>query len=528
MRTEGLLTQSQQLTGRAPVPAERAPADQRGAGHQGEAARRAERRGGTEERARSSRPAGALEEKAAELALTSKYKSEFLRQHVATSSARRSTPSSSCSQQLADNAAGNLVAASRSSSPGTSTPPGPTSCTSSTTSSTCRRSSPAPSPSRSRRSRSPACGTRSSATSGTWPRAKNLPFQRPRSPRTCRPCMHPATPSGSSRSSRTCCRTPSSSPTHGHVDMPGRASPPTGWRPDHPVLSKARSGGRLRRGGHRHRRRAREAAADLRGVPAGGRRHRPQVRRRRAWASPSAASWRACCGGEIRLASVPGRGQHLHALSAGPLLPARTAAGSSGPAPVAASRAATVAALHAVAARGARSSTTGTSIAEGDPDAPHHRGRPALRPDPPGAGARTEGFKGIVATRGASGLPLARRYRPDGHLARHLPARHAGLDGPQHSSSSIRRRATSRCRSSPWRKSGSTGSRTGRSPTSSSRPRPRTWKRRSTGSRTSPSPRTKRLLVVEDNAASSGTRSSSSPGPRRHRALGGLDRRARR
>ena len=45
---------------------------------------------------------------------------------------------------------------------------------------------------------------------------------------------------------------------------------------------------------HRHRHSAREAEAHLRGVPAGRRRHQPQVRRHRPRASPSAASSRAC------------------------------------------------------------------------------------------------------------------------------------------------------------------------------------------------------------------------------------------
>ena len=61
MRTENLLLQSQQLTDRAADAADRAPAHERGAGVQGQAARRAERRGRAQEqggRAGAARPRG--------------------------------------------------------------------------------------------------------------------------------------------------------------------------------------------------------------------------------------------------------------------------------------------------------------------------------------------------------------------------------------------------------------------------------------------------------------------------------------
>ena len=73
----GPAKQSQQLTARAAVAAERAAADQRGAGQKAkllaEQNAEVERKNNEVEQARR-----ALEEKAAELALTSKYKSEFL------------------------------------------------------------------------------------------------------------------------------------------------------------------------------------------------------------------------------------------------------------------------------------------------------------------------------------------------------------------------------------------------------------------------------------------------------------------
>ena len=42
--------------------------------------------------------------------------------------------------------------------------------------------------------------------------------------------------------------------------------------------------------------------------------------------------------------------------------------------------------------------------------------------------ARDNGFKVLVAQRGAEALALASEYQPDGDLARRLPARHARLD----------------------------------------------------------------------------------------------------
>ena len=62
MRTEGLLKQSQQLAGELQTPAEGAAADQRRAGHQGEAARRAERGGGAQERGNRAGPPRARRE----------------------------------------------------------------------------------------------------------------------------------------------------------------------------------------------------------------------------------------------------------------------------------------------------------------------------------------------------------------------------------------------------------------------------------------------------------------------------------
>ena len=123
MRTEGLLKQSQQLT----VELQARQSELQNTNEQlgtkaqllAEQNAEVERKNAEVEQARH-----ALEEKAAELALTSKYKSEFL----ANMSHELRTPLNSIlilSQQLAENVAGQPVAASRSSFPATSIRPAP-------------------------------------------------------------------------------------------------------------------------------------------------------------------------------------------------------------------------------------------------------------------------------------------------------------------------------------------------------------------------------------------------------------------
>ena len=113
--------------------------------------------------------------------------------------------------------------------------------------------------------------------------------------------------------------------------------------------------------------------------------------------------------------------------------------------------------------------------------------------------ARDKGFKGIVATKGAHGAvagPAVPARRPSRSTSS-CPTCSAGRCST--SSSSTRPRATSRCRSSRWRKSASTAWRTAPSPTWSRRRPPTGLEAAFDRIKDFTAPRTKRLLVVEDN-----------------------------
>ena len=137
-------------------------------------------------------------------------------------------------------------------------------------------------------------------------------------------------------------------------------------------------------------------------------------------------------GGEIRLVSVPGQGStftlYLPLMYTGPRAPAsrqRAVARRAKPSPGRCPRC-----LFWRSRRPRSSLDDRDEVGEGDnvllivDDDPHYA-RVLL------GLARDQGFKGIVATRGATALTLARQYLPTADHPRRVPARHARLDGAE-------------------------------------------------------------------------------------------------
>ena len=104
----------------------------------------------------------------------------------------------------------------------------------------------------------------------------------------------------------------------------------SGWSEDHPVLERRGLGDRLRSCRHGHRHSARKAAHHLRGLPAGRRRHQPQIRRH----GPGPCD-QPRTGQPARrrnsTAQHPGQGQHVHALPAADLRRPVHGRGAGGP-----------------------------------------------------------------------------------------------------------------------------------------------------------------------------------------------------
>ena len=421
MRTENLLQQSQQLT--IELQTRQTELQQTNEELASKAKQLAEQNVEVERKNKEVEQARrALEEKAAELALTSKYKSEFL----ANMSHELRTPLNSIlilGQQLAENAGGNLTA--KQVEFAQQHPLG--------------RHRPAhahqrhPRPVEDRvghghgRSRGDhvqrRCATASSAPSTTSPSRRTSPFHVDID--TTLPRAFTSDPKRLQQILKNLLSNAFKFTAQGQVVDARAAASTEGWSPDHPVLRFAPQRRRVRGHRHRHRHRAREAAADLRGVPAGRRRHQPQVRRHGPRPGHQPRAGDAARRRDPADRARPGEGSTFTLY-----LP-----------------------LDLHRARRARSRRPATSDGVASAQPPRCRCSPSPRPrrsiaddrddidegdhvllivddDPHYARvllglARDKGFKGIVATRGQTALALARAVPADRDHARRLPARHA-------------------------------------------------------------------------------------------------------
>ncbi len=188
-------------------------------------------------------------------------------------------------------------------------------------------------------------------------------------------------------------------------------------------------GGRIRGVGHRHRHPAREAAHHLRGLPAGRCRHQPQVRRHRPRARDQPRA-REPARRRDPAALDAGGGERLHAVSAAHLSGQCVEPSAAGGRRCAARRAGRGprAARDGAAARAdsGRSRCHCTRRQRGA----HRRGRSAFRA--PHDGRRQgQGIQGAGRDPRHRGARARARASSDRDLARHLPARHARLDGAE-------------------------------------------------------------------------------------------------
>ena len=239
--------------------------------------------------------------------------------------------------------------------------------------------------------RSPTCATRRAhlPPRGRDRRASTFDVEfDPRLPRVDRS----PTPSACSRSSRTCCPTPSSSPTRATCALQRRGRRRRLERRPPGAAAGAAAVVAFAVVGHRHRHPAGEAADHLRGVPAGRRRHQPQVRRHRPGPGDQPRAGQPARRRDPAAQHARQR-QHVHALPAAALRRARRrrpASPASSAAPVAAPSSPRVAAGGAPRSR---SPDDRDDLAAGRRGAADRRGRPALRARPARPGAR-QGLQG--------------------------------------------------------------------------------------------------------------------------------------
>ena len=494
MQTEGLLKQSQQLA--TELQTQQRELQQTNEQLEQKAQQLADRNVEVEAKNQEIEQARrAVEEKATELALTSKYKSEFL----ANMSHELRTPLNSIlilGQQLTDNPDGNLTgkqvefartihgAGHR---PAESDQRHPRSvedrvghrvggCRGGVFQQSARDDRPARSGTR---PRTAACSSRSSSR-----RISTAPS--------------PPTRSACSRCSRTCSRTPSSSPPR--AASSSRSRPPSAaGMPDHPILRRAASVVAF------------EVSDTGIGIP-------PEKQRIifEAFQQADAGTSRKyggtglglaisrelanLLGGEIQLRCTPGWAASSRCICRSPTWAARRAKTLRAPSGrrAAGSRPPIAARARPRSGRRSRFPTTEAPIAPGDSvvliveDDPHFA-RLMM------GAAKDKGFKVLVAPSRRRGARARARAPSDRHLARYLPARHAGLDGAEPAQAGS---------GDPAHSGADRDARRG--PTSRARARRvlvraeadlhrRASRRRSRASRAMPSPRRKRLLLVEDD-----------------------------
>ena len=137
--------------------------------------------------------------------------------------------------------------------------------------------------------------------------AKKLEFDHRVRRGPCRASCTP-TPSACSRCSRTCSPTPSSSPSAGSVTLERRTSSRRAGARTNEAARPRRRRDRVLGSRHRHRHPAGQAADHLRGVPAGRRQHQPQVRRHRPRARDQPRDRAACSAARSACSSRAGEG----------------------------------------------------------------------------------------------------------------------------------------------------------------------------------------------------------------------------